>query len=556
MSRTIRSYGGAPPSLPRTLTFASDWARLEEQFPDAGFPWQFFGNGPTSYYDQPSGAQVTQNEEQQYYVKQSELLGVSAAQEWDNGRPWNVDSNGHLVLRAIRTPPAYEDIAYVSINSYRVTAVSGRNITVTGTNYFDRASGTNKTGVNEYEMGLFTGRPCQIRQGNDRYNIESVNGSTSVTIRVDRDVSGIAVNSLVQLNRPTEFISGMRSSRRAFAQKMGSFECRLRFPAGRGGFPAAWLWPNEHQWYSGDPATQLIFSTADRSTEVDVAEILGHAPDILYFNLHSPQPTIVPTMREFVTARGLTPFYPDAPGWTGGASQQHQVLIEPGSPDYINGATDWITVRFDWYLDNTGAYFVKKDNWSDFRKVASAHMTPHADNGVLDEHCWFLNNAVKGSFNVNQEYNDRNYPRFVSAEPDIYDFKIDYVRTYQWDGGIGGGSGLPDQSGAMIYTTGGGLVQNGVITDPGTPGGGNTGTTELRPKRNPDVIQQPSVVAAGTYKTLVQEIPEGADVDDYTFAWTVGPGATISGPSDQQTVTILIDPDATGDTSATCTRTP
>lgn len=109
-----------------------------------------------------------------------------------------------------------------------------------------------------------------------------------------------------------------------------------------------------------------------------------------------------------------------------------------------------------------------------------------------------------------------------------------------------------------------GMSRRGVPTDAegrtsvstGGTGSGSTPSLVVRPKRNPDVIDQPSVVAAGTYKTLVQQIPEGADVDEYTFAWSAGAGATIAGPADQQQVTILIDNDAQDDISVTCNRTP
>jgi len=490
MSRTIQSLGPSPPNANRTLTFGSDWSKFDQAFPDRGFPWQYRGTGATSYTPQESGQQTTQNEEGQYYIKQHELLGQSAAPNWINGKPWSVNDDGNLLLRAIPTPAAYENIAYVVLNGFEVVSSTSNEIRVKGQNYYDRAAQASRVGINKHERGLYTGQPLRVKAGNSVYDITNIideagatdpsSGTTFHRIQISGSLSSQPVaGNYVNVLRPTEYVSGMFTSRGTFAQQKGSWEARVKFQSGKGAFAAVWNWPNYHEWFSGDPATERKFLTGDKSVEIDMGECLGHAPDIWYHNAHQPSPydPTLPdlnggkTLRDFVTHKGLTPLNTPA-GWTGDFIQQHQVLIDPSSADYIDGGSDWITIRWDHYTDNTSAWFVKRDDWTDFRRIADMHMSPHAYNGVIDERCWFLNNACKSAFNYEQERNDANYPRFTSTVPSSYDFEIDYLRVYQWDGETNGGSGLPDQSG--IYPTGlGATPGNGS----GATSGNGTGTT-------------------------------------------------------------------------------
>lgn len=67
------------------------------------------------------------------------------------------------------------------------------------------------------------------------------------------------------------FISGMISTFGHVAQAYGYFEIRARVPAGQGLWTSFWLMPVEPVW----------------PPEIDIVEVLGHAPDRLFMNLHT-----------------------------------------------------------------------------------------------------------------------------------------------------------------------------------------------------------------------------------------------------------------------------
>lgn len=75
-----------------------------------------------------------------------------------------------------------------------------------------------------------------------------------------------------------EFTSGILTTYQKFSQKYGRFEIRCKVPAGRGLWPAFWLLPEPLGW----------------PPEIDVFEILGHAPDEVHMTHHwlkSPEET-------------------------------------------------------------------------------------------------------------------------------------------------------------------------------------------------------------------------------------------------------------------------
>lgn len=76
-----------------------------------------------------------------------------------------------------------------------------------------------------------------------------------------------------------EFSSGMLStetegrSGRGFAQLLGYWEMRARLPQGKGLWPAFWLVAETHDYWD----------------EVDIIEVLGHEPNVIYHTTHFHQ---------------------------------------------------------------------------------------------------------------------------------------------------------------------------------------------------------------------------------------------------------------------------
>lgn len=68
------------------------------------------------------------------------------------------------------------------------------------------------------------------------------------------------------------YTSGLISSHDRFVFTYGLVEMRARLPAGQGLWPAFWMHLNDD----------------NRTGEIDVFELLGHQPDVLYMTLHWP----------------------------------------------------------------------------------------------------------------------------------------------------------------------------------------------------------------------------------------------------------------------------
>ena len=67
-----------------------------------------------------------------------------------------------------------------------------------------------------------------------------------------------------------EFTSGILTTYQKFSQRYGRFEIRCKVPAGRGLWPAFWLLPEPLGW----------------PPEIDVLEVLGHAPSEVHMTHH------------------------------------------------------------------------------------------------------------------------------------------------------------------------------------------------------------------------------------------------------------------------------
>ena len=88
---------------------------------------------------------------------------------------------------------------------------------------------------------------------------------------VVRGTLEIAAEPKAGLPHGMAFQSGLITAQRLLTQRYGYFEMRAELPMGKGLWPAFWLLPANGQW----------------PPEIDVMEMLGHAPETYYVSVHA-----------------------------------------------------------------------------------------------------------------------------------------------------------------------------------------------------------------------------------------------------------------------------
>lgn len=170
-----------------------------------------------------------------------------------------------------------------------------------------------------------------------------------------------------------DYTSGMVTTGRYYAERKsdvrfeatyGFFEIRARIPAGQGLWPAFWMLPSSH----------------DSLPEIDIMEVLGHAPSLLELHYH------------YENKRG----------------DKRSVAKEVATRDLSRGwhvyGLDWSADRIVWYLDG-------REVW----RFSDPEVIP-------DEPMYLLVNlAVGGKWPGNPDATTRFPARF----------EIDYVRAWQ-----------------------------------------------------------------------------------------------------------------------------
>lgn len=158
-----------------------------------------------------------------------------------------------------------------------------------------------------------------------------------------------------------QYTSGKLTTQHLFTQTYGRFEMRAKLPTGKGMWPAFWLNP-----IVGWPP------------EIDVFEVLGHKPDIVYMTNH------------FTTILG------------GATFKQGFYKGEDSSKDFHTYAVEWEPGIIRWYIDGV-------------ERFRSTQGVPNKPMYII------INNAVGGNWPGN--------PDDTTVFPQYYD--IDYVRVYK-----------------------------------------------------------------------------------------------------------------------------
>ena len=179
------------------------------------------------------------------------------------------------------------------------------------------------------------------------------------------------------------YTSGRINTKGKHDFKYGIFECRAKFPKGKGFLPAFWMMPTEESLYGQWPSCG----------EIDIAEVLGHDTGTVFGTIHYGTP--------HCESQGKSTFSKDA-----------------FSDDFHNFACEWVPGRISWYVD--GKLFHTENDWFTKNGGKNAHPYPAPFNQSF---YIILNLAVGGNWPGSPEKN--------AAYIDEAAFEIDYVRVYQ-----------------------------------------------------------------------------------------------------------------------------
>jgi beta-glucanase (GH16 family) len=162
-----------------------------------------------------------------------------------------------------------------------------------------------------------------------------------------------------------KYISGIITTKDVFQQAYGYFEMRAKLPAGKGFWPAFWLAPADQSW----------------PPEIDIFEVLGQNPSLLYTTVH------------FFKEDGKT----DKVGL--------ELKVEDTSADFHIYGMSWTPTTVRFFID---------------RREVSATPTPK----TLNKPMYVLANLGVGGRWPGPVDETTKFPATMS---------IDYIRVYQFD---------------------------------------------------------------------------------------------------------------------------
>jgi beta-glucanase (GH16 family) len=186
------------------------------------------------------------------------------------------------------------------------------------------------------------------------------------------------------------YTSGRVDTSGKFAPVYGRFEIRARLPAGKGLWPAHWLYPQDRDWRMEYLMAEAVERGKERSipeyrpwySEIDIMEFLGHEPKTVYGTLHY---------------------------YTFDGQKRTSSVTWKGDTDYSQAfhvyALEWEPNMMRWFIDGQQIH-------------STTNGIPHTP------HYLILNTAVGGAWPGN--------PDSTTMFPQFHD--IDYVRVYQRDG--------------------------------------------------------------------------------------------------------------------------
>jgi beta-glucanase (GH16 family) len=183
------------------------------------------------------------------------------------------------------------------------------------------------------------------------------------------------------------YTSGRLDTKDKLAITYGRFEIKGKLPAGKGLWPAYWLYPQNRDWAMEYLMKQAVKNGDEKIipefrpwyTEIDIMEYLGHEPQIFYATFH----------------------YTSFNGDTKSSAKKH-IADFSFADDYHIFVLEWEPDAIRWYIDGTLIH-------------TATEGIPHAP------HFLILNTAVGGAWPGN--------PDATTVFPQYHD--IDYVKVYQ-----------------------------------------------------------------------------------------------------------------------------
>ncbi|RJP62471.1 MAG: glycoside hydrolase family 16 protein [Ignavibacteriales bacterium] len=197
----------------------------------------------------------------------------------------------------------------------------------------------------------------------------------------------LRIRSQVRNYGSKEYTSGRLDTKGKFTPVYGRFEIRAKLPAGKGLWPAHWLYPQNRDWQMerlmadaiANGNESLIPEERPWYSEIDIMEFLGHDPTTVYGTLH------------YYTFDGQKK--------TASGTKSGKVDY---SKDFHVYTLEWEPDSIKWYIDDELIY-------------TTTDGIPHTP------HYLILNTAVGGNWPGN--------PDSTTIFPQFHD--IDYVRVYK-----------------------------------------------------------------------------------------------------------------------------
>ncbi|MGQ9855505.1 MAG: glycoside hydrolase family 16 protein [Fervidobacterium sp.] len=180
-------------------------------------------------------------------------------------------------------------------------------------------------------------------------------------------------------NKTFNYTSTRMKTESNFSVQYGKIEARIKFPYGKGLWPAFWML-----------GTNIRYVGWPMCGEIDIVEFLGHDKWTVYGTLHGP-------------------------GYHGSSAIGGKIRLEPPKPDFTSDfhvfGIMWDEEKIVWYVDDTVYHIVTKSAVESRGKI-----------WVFDNEFFIILNMAVGGYWPGYPTNETKFPARMY---------VDYVRVYE-----------------------------------------------------------------------------------------------------------------------------